>query len=522
MVNLVELLYNPYIPKLSILIDGNPPSEFSRLIQYCDEEVWEWGSKILDTIYLEVRNDFVVSFTGTKEDSEILSVVSKKHPNCKDFKYKDFLVTKPLQKRMQELNQFIKKHDSIKPPKTNITVFFLLSSKAEKHSDEVGAICVSNLYCTVNCVVLGEIGQFQDTNGNQLVIVTDETEDINTYLEKAKSSHFAYIIQLSDSIGISDVLEGFIILRTKSEQLLNTIFSCLLQRSLLIAFRNCFQGIQRKTTTKELTQIGSIEPIVSFEVEPKIIAGKSNPLVISLDPPVGPPPKLVYKTTDPRIATCDGLAVFGIQDGKTQLEVYHMGDISPFYVKDIIVHTRRPIKKMILSDDNLVLGEGVKMSIKCEIIPENADNANSITWKSTDETVLVVSRTGELTAKKSGQCKVFCVADNVSVQCLCEVKPFLEKIDLNINLTNGALTLEQLSEQNLVITKFPSDSIDGEINVNSSDLNVVNVIKTTLYAKETGEAVITIKNNSSRITEKFRVKVIPKKKFSFAKSIFKK
>ena len=41
MPNVVQVKYNPYIPRLSILIDGKQPSEFSQLVQYSDEDIWQ-------------------------------------------------------------------------------------------------------------------------------------------------------------------------------------------------------------------------------------------------------------------------------------------------------------------------------------------------------------------------------------------------------------------------------------------------------------------------------------------------
>lgn len=64
MPRMVEIEYNPYIPQLQIVIDGLQPPDFSRLIQYSDEDIWQWAHEIVDTIYAEVRDDFILSFTA--------------------------------------------------------------------------------------------------------------------------------------------------------------------------------------------------------------------------------------------------------------------------------------------------------------------------------------------------------------------------------------------------------------------------------------------------------------------------
>lgn len=54
----INMRYNPYLPQLALLIDGKQPSEYSRLAQFADEDIWEWYSEILDVLYNEIRNDF--------------------------------------------------------------------------------------------------------------------------------------------------------------------------------------------------------------------------------------------------------------------------------------------------------------------------------------------------------------------------------------------------------------------------------------------------------------------------------
>lgn len=40
----INMQYNPYLPRLTVLIDGKQPSEYSRLTQFADEDIWKWHS----------------------------------------------------------------------------------------------------------------------------------------------------------------------------------------------------------------------------------------------------------------------------------------------------------------------------------------------------------------------------------------------------------------------------------------------------------------------------------------------
>ena len=68
----VTLTYNPYIPQLSILVNGKHLSAYSRLIKYSDEDIWNWNNEILDEIYSELRDEFYLVFVGNANDAEIM------------------------------------------------------------------------------------------------------------------------------------------------------------------------------------------------------------------------------------------------------------------------------------------------------------------------------------------------------------------------------------------------------------------------------------------------------------------
>ena len=264
----------------------------------------------------------------------------------------------------------------------------------------------------------------------------------------------------------------------------------------------------------------AIEPIVNIGVADKVETGKSVKIGVELDPPIGAIPDLVYKISNQTIASCNGFCVFGKQEGMTSLEVYHKGDKKPFFTKDIRIYKRNRITKLILSDDTLVLGTGDRKRIHCDFFPRNADNVQTITWKSSDEKIAKVDSRGSVIAVGVGNCRLICMAEQVSAQCICTVKPYLQEIFFEFELENDVLTLEPMDEFVLGIKTCPDNCVDDNLFITSSDYSVVNVVKNTLYAKIKGEAIITIQNSNGRISRNFKV-VVSKKKVGFFAKIFK-
>ena len=70
--------------------------------------------------------------------------------------------------------------------------------------------------------------------------------------------------------------------------------------------------------------------------------------------------------------------------------------------------------------------------------------------------------------------------------------------------------MQPLQELSMSVQCIPEDSIDSEIIVESADLDIVNVVKKTLYAKNAGTTTITLKNSSARIHRSFQVTVSKK------------
>jgi hypothetical protein len=215
------------------------------------------------------------------------------------------------------------------------------------------------------------------------------------------------------------------------------------------------------------------------------------------------------------------MCVFGLKEGSSSLEVYRSGESIPLFIQEIRVFRRNRITRLILSDNELLLGVKNRKKLSCDYVPKDADNVSEIAWRSSDESVIKVDNRGHLIAVGIGICRVICTAENVSAQCICTVKPYLSEINIGINLEDDVLVLEPMDEYKLEITTFPADCIDGSITIESSDYNIVNVVKQTLYAKNRGNAVITVHNTPASIVRTFEV-VVDKKKTKIFKKIFGK
>ncbi len=527
MPRLVEIEYNPYIPQLQIVIDGLQPPDFSRLIQYSDEDIWQWAHEIVDSIYAEVRDDFILSFTGTEQDAAIMRFVCENCKNCVGFKHNDFQIPDSLPKRMGKLNQLIKKAGITTYEKTVIDATFLIPPTQQQHLEDILSIDINNLFCAVRVSTIGLKSQVDESRDSVLFILSDSLADGVQYLQKMTLQKPAFILVLGKSNRVLSVTSHSWGIETTQDQLFTTIFNCFIQMSLVSAFRKCASSIREgNKISKELQLILCTEPVISISTDKEVEIGKSIRVVTTQEPDTGALPKLIYKVRNQQIASCDGLSVYGLAEGTCVLEVYRSGSKQPFFTKDIRVYKRNRISKLIFSDDTLLLGVSDRKQIALDFYPSDADNTKEISWRSTDEKIVSVDSSGKVSAIAPGSCRIICTAENVSAQCLCTVKPYLSDLEFDFTTDeNGNIVMSPLQELPVCIKRIPTDCIDGDISISSSNCDVVNVANSTLYAKNGGEAIITIKNSTARISRSFNVVVSKpqqqKKKAGFFSKFFK-
>ena len=79
----VELINNPYMQRLCILINEEAVSVYSNLEKYMDEPFCYWCDRILDDIYEECnRGVFRLHFRSRREELEIMEKLVRNYPYC--------------------------------------------------------------------------------------------------------------------------------------------------------------------------------------------------------------------------------------------------------------------------------------------------------------------------------------------------------------------------------------------------------------------------------------------------------
>lgn len=348
MPSLIELQYNPYLPRLNILLNGKQPPDFSQLVQYTDEDIWYWCNCILDSIYSEVRDDFYIEFTGTENDTGIMRYVCSRNSHCLAFREHSFVMNDSLQKRLGSLNQFIKKNDILDYQKTIIAAYFIIPQNMQHLLEEIVSIDIGNLFCSVRIETSkGNSLSFDDGESTYLFVLTDSFTDGLKSINRIKHQNPAIIINFGQDKGFCGIQENAFCYETTEENFISTVFQCFLTLPLLLAFRKCIQSLPEvKKKLDDFLKLSLVDPQIIVSVKSRIEIDKSTAIDVTLNPPMGKIPKLDYRILNSAVAECDGCSVFGKQRGKTALEVYRYGEKKPFYIQDIEVFVRNRLRRL--------------------------------------------------------------------------------------------------------------------------------------------------------------------------------
>lgn len=513
MASIVELKYNPFIPRLNVLIDGQHPSEFSRLIQYVDEDIFKWAFCIFETVYSEIRDDYIVVFTGTDSDANLLRIAARKDPHCKNFKHIHFAIDTAVNQRMIALQKYIVTNN-INQYAINRIGFHLFVENGINIDDSLikNKMSITNRFCIVSeanqkCSVIYDF-----------IIATSLQSGRVTASTKEKTN-YSFIVVIGNQDELLDIDDNYICYSAKKENIIQTIFTCFLSFPLTIALRNTYNSISKEKSSIELQLSVAVDPVVKTKLVSELELGGTSKLVTTFFPENLQPPKLIYKIMNNSIATCNGIYVSGKSVGQTKLEVYKVGEPIPVDTVDITVIKRNRIKDLFLSQERLLLGNGDNATLSIDYSPKDADNADTIKWESTDENVVQVQN-GRIKTIGIGCCRVICTAENVSAQCICTVKEYLQDIIIQPPFENNRIELYPMEEIELSLTNVPSDSIDGELYIRSTNKDIVNHVGLKLVGKKTGNAQVQIYNSSKTIVKTLSVSVVSsKRKSSFIQKI---
>lgn len=519
----VDIINNPYLQRLQILINGEAVSIYSGLEKFMDEPFVYWCDKILPAIYAELNSSsFSLHFKSSKEETDVMGTIASQTPFCTQYTSSGFVRKTTLVERMAKLNDLIKVNALAGYRRQNCVAVFAVPEKMASLCSELKQIEIKNLYCNVEVVAITYNEFLQNPVKGDVFFIVCEKGNEKASIDKL-SVRQGFLISLGQENKFVQKFDELLCYEATMQNLFSTVFTCFIVGPLGQIFTQTVESLSSDIKSRFKDNIECLLS-TSLRVIPKpesltVEAGHS--VQLSFDADIE---GYEFQKTDfifdykPRgIIKCNGMRVEGIKEGKATLYVYREGENKPCAELLYTVVQRNRITELQMEEKTVFLGEKDVYSLQYTFFPADADNADKITWESDDDSIVQTDNEGNIRALKTGDCVIRVIAENVSDSCTIHVLPHIKDIlvdDSDIILLPGESI--QISAK-----PFPDICIDSKLKYACLDVRVANIVGTELKAVGLGETYLIIQNKEETITKKIRV-VVDKRKSSGSKSTEKK
>lgn len=219
---------------------------------------------------------------------------------------------------------------------------------------------------------------------------------------------------------------------------------------------------------------------------------------------------IIWKSSNPSIATVDNGIVTGISEGSTIITASINGINST--CKVTISSNYVEVSGISLNKSSISILVGTTEKLTKTISPSTATNQD-VTWTSSDTSVATVSTSGDVTAKKVGT-TIITVTTNNGYKTTCRVN-VVDTVKLKgISLNKATLTIKEKQTETLKITFNPNSATNKKVTWKSSNTNIATVNSSgKVIGVSPGTATITVVSNDGefKATSKITVEAISKK-----------
>jgi len=452
--NRVSITFSPLKRYPQISIDGDHISPYSDLASCENKDLHVSASRIFKLLDEELGNEYQIDMQATPFQVELMSSLAKQSEFCTGVNGTEI----PLQFSIDEVVVFASK----------LVSNYSLSVDSNTDIKASGG-AVEQLHCAV----------IRNENDPDLLIESEMPSEV----EKGKT-----ILLISEHYGIKNTRGNNIVevpankvddfcqyyqLFTKIIPFVETAFSQAGFKALSKADITLLEAYTTQTAkysfeiSKTELDVGASVPYV-FEVYP---ASAKGSFTLSADRSGA-----IAFTNGSIVAKQDGIVTLYIKDQSNKtIESKQLTISKHSYVTSI---------RLISSATSIEVGK--KAHIDAYVVPENAEDAKSLKWNSSNTDVIHVTSSGDLVAIKPGTAVITVSSINCSEQITITACPSLEKI----SLSQSTLTVEVGKSQSIECNLYPVDASHGELiwelsNDGMGTLNVSSDGKTCTFTATT-------------------------------------
>ena len=213
--------------------------------------------------------------------------------------------------------------------------------------------------------------------------------------------------------------------------------------------------------------------------------GDKATLQATVSPSDATDPSVTWVSSDESVVTVIDGAVTAVGGGTASVTAF-AGDYSAQCAVTVTV----PVQGVALSPATMTLAAGDDATLTAVVSPSDATD-RTLSWTSSDPSVLAVDEQGKVTALKVGTATITVAAGSYKATCSVTVLASVISVE-SVVLSAETLTLEKGASSTLTASVLPLDATDPSVSWISSDTGVVTVDeKGKVTAISGGTATIT-------------------------------
>ena len=263
-----------------------------------------------------------------------------------------------------------------------------------------------------------------------------------------------------------------------------------------------------KTATCQITVSKRVVEVTSVTLNKEtleLVEGGEETLTATVLPENATDKTVEWSSSSPDIASVDGGKVSAIKEGDAVITA--KAGTKSATCKVVVTKSFIAVESIELDTTTLELAEGETSILVATVRPHNATD-KTVTWVSSDDSVVTVDNDGKVKAIKEGKAAIVAKAGEKTAKCEVTVNKKVIAVE-SITLNKNSASLKVGETVTLTATVKPDDATNKTVTWSTSDDSVAEVNDGVVTAKKVGSASITAKAGDKEATCAITVEATP-------------
>ncbi len=448
--NTLKLKLNPYKDINKISLDDKPISTYSELSNFMKEPFLKWADKLLGTAERELNDEYDLVVQAEEFERLFLQDLQNDYDACMNYSTEEYVLNQSADERYKNIVSLARKYGvKFQDAINKIKVF--QENYEELPLTEIGELNNSFIYVLTDET---KVNNIPDGEEAKIILVPAEHDEIVTisslkFLWRAKQDRIPVILHaiINRFVKVPAIVSLYETLRPLTEQMNEAELEVL-------------------ANTTEIDLRIAVKPIPQIEV------GTIYTLEFDTVPEGKELPPLTCVSLNPDIVSVEECTLIALRAGKAEIEFYKADENIPFDKKRVITFKDNFVQAIEITLPERRIPVGQELQITAKLIPEDADDVNSLRWTVNNPGNAVISEDGLLTALKAGSIIVNAKTNHAETNSsIIEVVPVAQKIEI----LSDSITCHITDKIPFSVKIYPDDCFDSNYQATSSDPTVATV-----------------------------------------------